>query len=44
MRADLGQAAGDAVAEAAVCLRLFPAVEAMLGERLLGGEGEAPDK
>ena len=44
MLANLDQAAGDAVAEAAMCQQLIPAVEAMLGERLLGGEGEAPDK
>jgi len=39
MLANLDQAAGDAVAEAAMCQQLIPAVEAMLGERLLGGEG-----
>ena len=44
MLANLDQAAGDALAEAAMCQQLIPAVEAMLGERLLGGEGEAPDK
>ena len=44
MLANLDQAAGDAVAEAAMCQQLIPAVEAMLGGRLLGGEGEAPDK
>ena len=38
MLANLDQAAGDAVAEAAMCQQLIPAVEAMLGERLLGGE------
>merc|ERR1719389_1299877 len=41
MLANLDQASGDAVAEAAMCQQLIPAVEAMLGERLLGGEGEA---
>jgi len=41
MLANLDQAAGDAVAEAAMCQQLIPAVEAMLGERLLGGEGDA---
>ena len=44
MLANLDQAAGDALAEAAMCQQLIPAVEAMLGGRLLGGEGEAPDK
>ena len=40
MLANLDQAAGDAVAEAAMCQQLIPAVEAMLGERLLAaGEG-----
>ena len=42
MLANLDQAAGDAVAEAAMCQQLIPAVEAMLGERLLGG-GEGAD-
>jgi hypothetical protein len=42
MLANLDQAAGDAVAEAAMCQQLLPAVEAMLGERLLGG-GEGAD-
>ena len=41
MLANLDQAAGDAVAEAAMCQQLIPAVEAMLGERLLGGEADA---
>ena len=41
MLANLDQAAGDAVAEAAMCQQLIPAVEAMLGERLLAGEGAA---
>jgi len=34
MLANLDQAAGDAVAEAAMCQQLIPAVEAMLGTRL----------
>ena len=42
MLANLDQASGDAVAEAAMCQQLIPAVEAMLGERLLGG-GEGAD-
>ena len=44
MLANLDQAAGDAVAEAAMCQQLIPAVEAMLGERLLaGGDASGAD-